>query len=306
MPDSPGLARVVAIRDGGRSDVWDCYVPGLHNFVANGVVVHNSMARCEKCLGADCPLFIWENPKTGEIEPLCKGRGLRADGYVPRSAVIDEFLSTDLATWQVQKLLEEPSREYLILPTFDEKKHAGTAPKEAFADSAPKACGVDWGFDHPLVFTIFAEVGDRLWGIHEHGERFASPDREVEIAEELAQQFGSERHPLMFYCGADRPEAIAALCEHDLVAAPCPIRQREARHRASRRLLRYDPALKSPRLMFDRKRMPSTIWQMATVHRDEKTGKEVLEGNDFFDSGEYAISTIDFSGGIAAGGAFMA
>lgn len=267
--------------------------------------VWSSISRCEKCLEQDCPLFIWENPRSGELEPLCKGRGLRSDGYVPRAAVIDEFLSTDLATWQVQKLLEEPSREYLLF-NFYEDRSTGEPPREAFADSAQKGCGVDWGYDHPLVFTVFSEVGDDLWGIHEHGERFATPDREVEIATELAQQFGSERYPLIFYCGQDRPEAIAQLMEHNFIAVPCPVRQREARHRAIRRLLRTDPQTKKSRLQFGKVQMPSTIWQLSTVHRNEKTGKEVLEVNDFMDSASYILSAIDFNGAIAAGGGFMA
>lgn len=239
--------------------------------------VFASMARCEKCQETSCPLFIWENPKTGETEPLCQGRALRSDGYVPLSAVIDEFLSTDPKTWQTQKLLEEPTREYLVLPMFDENKHGGEAPPEAFAPGALRACGVDWGFDHPLAFTVFAQLGLRYWGVHEHIERFAGPQRTIEIAKELDAEFGPD---LIFYCDPRRPDSIAALAEAGLVAAPCPVQSREARHTLTRGLLAKDHALQEPRLKFDKKRMPVTIWQFATVHRDEKTGKEVQELNE--------------------------
>jgi hypothetical protein len=258
--------------------------------------------RCKKCYEKACPLFIWENPKTGEVEPLCQGRALRSDGYVPRKAVIDEFLATDKGEWQTQKNLAEPTREYLVLPTFSAERHGGEAPEEAFAPGTPRACGVDWGFDHPLAFTVFAQLGLRYWGIHEHLERFVGPQGTVEIARELDAKFGPE---LIFYCDPARPDSIAMLVEAGLIAAPCPVRSREARHTLVRGLLAKDHALKEPRLMFDAKRMPITIWQMGTVHRDEKSGKEVQELNDGYDSASYVLASAELSGGIAAGGGFL-
>lgn len=264
-----------------------------------------SMQRCEKCLEQDCPLFIWDNPMTAELEPLCKGRGLRADGYNPRKAVVDEFIRLGHGNreWAIEKLLMEPRREHLIFEGFRTEKHTGKAPREAFAKSAPKAVGVDWGYNHPCVFTVFAEVGDRLWGIHEHGERFTTSNRRLEIAGELQEQFGPG---LVFYCDPAEPDEINLFCEHDLIAAPCPIRSRDARHRALRRLFRRDPVLDGPRLMLDEDKMPNTIWQFAIVHRDEKTGIEVTKSdNDYMDSAEYAVATVEFSGGISSGGGFM-
>jgi len=263
--------------------------------------------RCPTCRGKDCPLFIWVNPRSGDVEPLCRGRALLSDGFVPWKAAVDEYLSTDPAVYQVQMLLEEPEREYLILPTFDEKHHVDTAPREAFAPETPRVCGVDWGFDHPLVFTVFAELPDgQVCGIHEHGERFASPSREIDIANELQAQYGTTIAPghdeLLFYCGADRPEAIANLVEHGFSAMACPQRSREARHRATRKLLRRDPQSGQARLKLDRERMPVTIWQFSTVHRDPKTGKEVAEANDYFDASEHALYVIEATG---TGGAFV-
>lgn len=263
-----------------------------------------SLSRCEKCLERDCPLFLWDNPVTAKLEPLCKGRGLRADGYVPREAVVDEFVRMGHGgrEWAIEKLLMEPQREHLIFEGFRTEKHTGKAPREAFVRDAPKAVGVDWGYDHPCVFTVFAEVGDRLWGIHEHGERFTTSDRRLEITGELQEQFGSE---LIFYCDPEQPDEIRLFCEHDLIAVACPIRSRDARHRALRRLFRGDPTLGGPRLMLDKDKMPNTAWQFATVHRDEKTGIEVKKVNDYMDSAEYAVATVEFSGGIVSGGGFM-
>jgi len=267
--------------------------------------VFSGMQQCPSCREHDCPLFVVSTKDGSGFEPLCKGRGLRSRGYVPYEAVIDEFLSTDLATWRVQKLLEEPEREYLILPMFDERKHVVSPPPEAaFFPATVRACGVDWGFDHPLVFSVWAEVGDVFWGIHEHSERFVSPDREIEIAEALQEQFGtvspSGAKELVFWCGADRPEAIAQFNERGLIAAPCPIRMREARHRAMRRLLRQD------RIKLDREAMPLTVFQLSTCHRDERSGREVLEDNDCFDAAEAVLSPAEeFGSLIGAGGFFM-
>lgn len=71
---------------------------------------------------------------------------------------------------------------------------------------------------------------------------------------------------------------------------------RYAKHRAVRTLLARDPVTGS-RLKLDRDRMPVTIWQMGTVHRDPQTGVEVKEANDYFDAAEAALCVIQAGSG---------
>ena len=58
-----------------------------------------SVVPCTLCQGEKCPFYIWENPRTGKLEPLCKGRALKSDGFIPLEAAIDEYYATDAETF---------------------------------------------------------------------------------------------------------------------------------------------------------------------------------------------------------------
>lgn len=255
------------------------------------------MERCERCLKHKCPLYQWIHPRSGKREYLCKGRGLRSDGFLPREVVVDEFLSTDSETFLVQKLLASPERKSLIYPTFSMDVHASEAPPPEALRYGNIGIGIDWGFDHPLVFTVFAQLpSGRIWGIEERAERFATPARELEMAQELQREYRN----VVFFAGKDQPKSIAQLVEAGLTVVPNLVEGREDGHRYVRRLL--DRNL-GPLLHLDPKRMPVTAHQMGTLHRDEK-GKEALKNNDYADSARYALASNQEMGGtFVAGGA---
>jgi len=309
------FVRVVSVSPAGRSDVWDCEVEGLHNFVANGIVVHNclfeAMQPCPECLGKKCPLYAWENPQTGKYEELCQGRALRSDGFLRYEDVIDEFLRTDSATYQVQKLLEAPERGALIYPRFDPVLHGRSVP-EHIRREASVGIGVDWGFDHPEVFSVWAQTGDgRYWGLEEIGRRFLSPSEEMEIAQDLNNKYARavgtrpngtsiKAYPT-FFCGKDRPQSIRAFAESGLIVVGNEPRLRDDGHKEVRRLL--DPN-KGPLVAIDPVTMPMTIHELSTMHRDEK-GREVLKDNDYGDATRHVLATSALMGGIQAGGGIV-
>jgi len=268
--------------------------------------VFESLEQCRECRYEKCPFFVWTNPRTGNLEPLCKGRGLRSDGFVPLEAAIDEFYSTDRETWAVQKLLYAPERRSLIYPTMSQETHCGKPPMKEILAYAEIGIGVDWGFDHPLCFIVVAQLPNgQYWVLEEIGERFATPQRELEIAEELATKWTQKtnrRLDITFYCGQDQPKSIAALNIAGHIAVGNMVKSREEGHREIRRLLNVTP--RGPLLMFDDENCPATFAQMSTLHKGEK-GKEVLKDNDFADGGRYVLGSASAMGGLQAGGVLM-
>jgi len=259
-----------------------------------------TMQRCETCLREKCPLFVWTNPRTNKKEPLCGGRCIRADGWVRRVDAIDEYLSSDAETFLVQKLLAAPEREMLIFPRFSVEVHASRlAPEVAKLRRTPQGVGVDWGFDHPLVFVVAAELpGGRYWLIEERGERFCTPSRELEIAVSLADKYGWDTP---FFCPPDQPSSLAAFAEAGLVVVPLRVMRREERHRLVRRLIDPD---KGPLLQIDREACPTVAQQFKALHRNTK-GLEVKKLNDFSDAAEHVLAEAARFGGIQAGGALV-
>jgi hypothetical protein len=256
------------------------------------------MERCEKCLKHACPLYMWIHPRTEKKEHLCKGRGLRADGFLPREVVVDEFLSTDSETFLVQKLLASPERKALIYPRFSADIHAPGPPPPEVNRYGNIGIGIDWGFDHPMVFSVFSQLPNgKIWGIEEVAERFVTPARELEMAQDLVRKYGDGT---VFFAGKDQPKSIAQLVEAGLTVVPNLVEGREDGHRYIRRLLDKSHG---PILFLDPERMPVTVHQFQTLHRNEK-GKEVLKNNDYADSARYALASNQEMGGtFAAGGA---
>lgn len=269
------------------------------NFSVYRWTVFETLKPCRECLGEKCELFQWEHPRTGEIEPLCGGRCTASDGYVPRDVAIDEFFRTDADTYLVQKLLGAPERQGLIYPQFLSSLHAPGPPPPEVKKFGKYGIGVDWGYDHPLVFVVYAELPNGIyWGIEEHGERFATPDRELEIALGFRDKYGAETP---FYCGLDQPKSIQAFYNAGLVVVPNLVNRRDDGHRYLRRLM--DPN-KGPLLFLDPDRMPATVHELGAIHRNEK-GKEVLKDNDFADASRHVLASAQEAGGIQAGGGFM-
>jgi len=56
--------KIVSIKKLGIEDVYDATVPGAHNFVANDIIVHNSLEQ-----DADVVLFIYREKEMGETVP---------------------------------------------------------------------------------------------------------------------------------------------------------------------------------------------------------------------------------------------
>jgi replicative DNA helicase len=92
---------VRSIDPDGEEDVYDMTVPGTHNFVANGIVVHNSLEQ-----DADVVLFIYRDEK---YNPDSDKKGV-ADIIVAKHR--------NGPTGQVQLLFLERTTKFLDLEVY--------------------------------------------------------------------------------------------------------------------------------------------------------------------------------------------
>ena len=77
--DEPELAKlatsdvfwdtIVSIEPGDEEPVFDATVPGTHNFIANGIVAHNSIEQ-----DADVVMFVYREEMYKRDDPALKGR----------------------------------------------------------------------------------------------------------------------------------------------------------------------------------------------------------------------------------------
>lgn len=88
------------------------------------------MAQCPHCPNGagKCALYEWFNPFTGNMEPLCQGRGAIADGHLSYRDACNKFSSVDGETAALQLLLIGGSRNGLVLSSYDEDRHIRELP----------------------------------------------------------------------------------------------------------------------------------------------------------------------------------
>jgi replicative DNA helicase len=60
---------VVAIEPLGEQPVYDATVPGTHNFIANGIIVHNSIEQ-----DSDLVLFVYREEMYKRDDPSLRGQ----------------------------------------------------------------------------------------------------------------------------------------------------------------------------------------------------------------------------------------
>jgi replicative DNA helicase len=94
--NSVGWQTVVSIQHDGISDVYDLTVPGLHNFVADNIIAHNSIEQ-----DADVVMFIYRDAYYDEDSP----EGNRAEIHITKhrngpTGVVDLIFIPELTQFQ--------------------------------------------------------------------------------------------------------------------------------------------------------------------------------------------------------------
>jgi hypothetical protein len=182
------LLRVASVESAGQAAVYDLEVPGTHNFVANGVVVHNCVyeivqncpptrhkdgAGCrgtgvprpgqqfpdDACpLAADC-LYKGVDDEGFEGYLDGPGKAAKSQGFMPLDDVIKKYRTLDEDTWKSQWRSERPSVKGLIYPQFTAKN---IIPRGEFQwnPMLPVYAGVDFGFTNATAMVFVQMTAD--------------------------------------------------------------------------------------------------------------------------------------------------
>lgn len=161
------------------------------------------MQRCPHCPAPQkdengryaCPLYQWANPFTGEMEPLCKGRGARSNGHLPYRDACNKFLSVDAETAALQLLLIGGSRNGLVYPAFDDSPypmgHLRELP-DGPLDGWRFWAGVDLR-THSVIECIAQDPRLNHWYFDEWSHDRATPSMVRAAARELKGRWWQQR-----------------------------------------------------------------------------------------------------------------
>lgn len=158
------MVRVAAVERGCLEPVFDLTVPGTHNFLAEGVVVHNCVFEiiencpperhregegCKVCpLMEICKEKVWdERTMMSEWVPG-PGRAARAHGWMRIDDVIAKYRSIPWDVFRAQWLSQRPETSGLVYPMFEEDIHV---IDYTYTPNYEVLVGIDFGFTNPSV-----------------------------------------------------------------------------------------------------------------------------------------------------------
>ena len=207
------------MEDAGTADVYDLTVEGVHNFVANGVVVHNCLHEIiQTCpptrhrFGAGCAGVArveqpdpdkpedWSEQPCG-LERACRvrvrdpitleetvepgpGRAAYADGWYNIDDAILKFRGLDRSIFDSEWLSLRPMGEGMAYPMFEDDIHVIDYD---YNPNFPVVCGIDFGFTNASV-ALYAQPDDKGRIIV-----FAEDYKTKRVPDELAASIKSER-----------------------------------------------------------------------------------------------------------------
>jgi hypothetical protein len=131
------LVRITSIKSAGNADVYDLSVEKHHNFIANGLIVHNclweSLKRCELPDCGQCKEIIrikddgtqesWYDLCHDDSERYPEGKARFSDGFFELSDAHIKYSQMDEGVFNAQWLCLRPGRKGLVFGSFDEEIH---------------------------------------------------------------------------------------------------------------------------------------------------------------------------------------
>lgn len=170
------------------------------------------------------------------------------------------------------------SADGLVYQDFDEDRMV--IPASQIPNDLHVYCGVDWGFEHKGVITVWGDDSKgNAYLLHEYTSQFKFIDYWVKLAKKLQQQYG---HNLKFWADSARPDNVT---EFQKAGINC-INANKNRMAGVEKCAEY---MKQGKLFINADGISKFLDEIYQYIWDENTGEPKKENDDVMDSMRYAI-----------------
>lgn len=168
--------------------------------------------------------------------------------------------------------------EGVVYKDFDERTMV--VPQSSIPDGLHIYCGVDWGFEHKGVITVWGDDSKgNVYLLHEYTSQYKFIDYWVKLAKKLQQRYG---HNLKFWADSARPDNVT---EFQKSGINC-INANKNRMAGVEKCAEY---MKQGKLFINADGISKFLDEIYQYIWDENTGEPKKENDDVMDSMRYAI-----------------
>ena len=170
------------------------------------------------------------------------------------------------------------SADGLVYQDFDEDRMV--IPASQIPNDLHVYCGVDWGFEHKGVITVWGDDNDgNVYLLHEYTSQFKFIDYWVKLAKKLQDKYG---YNLTFWADSARPDNVT---EFQKAGIDC----RNANKSRMAGIEKVAEFMKTDHFFVSEDGINQFLDEIYQYVWDENTGEPKKENDDVMDSMRYAI-----------------
>lgn len=170
------------------------------------------------------------------------------------------------------------SGDGVVYRDFD--KRTMMIDKQDLPDDLSYYCGVDWGFEHAGVITVFGD--DRqgnVYLIEEHTKQFKFIEYWKNIAKDIQTKYGRN---ILFWCDSARPDNVSEFQQAGIQA-------RNANKAKMAGIEKVSEYMKQGKFFVVKEGVDKFLDEIYQYVWDDKTGEPVKENDHVMDSLRYAV-----------------
>lgn len=170
------------------------------------------------------------------------------------------------------------SGDGIVYRDFD--KRTMMIDKQDLPDDLSYYCGVDWGFEHAGVITVFGD--DRqgnVYLIEEHTKQFKFIEYWKNIAKDIQAKYGRN---ILFWCDSARPDNVSEFQQAGIQA-------RNANKAKMAGIEKVSEYMKQGKFFVVKEGVDQFLDEVYQYVWDDKTGEPVKENDHVMDSMRYAV-----------------